>query len=489
MSSSENKAALKSGVWYIFGNFLLKGIGFLTTPIFSRLMTQEEIGDFSNLITWIGIVSIVVTFDLYSSIAVARFDFKNSPDEYISSILGLGSFVTVVIFAIAFPFRKIILNFVGFSEYAFYLAFAYMLFYPAIQIFQAKSQVEYKYKTSLAISLSTALASSLLSLALVFVFSNKLDGRVIGHFIPFIAVGIVVYISYIARNRIKTKYWKYALGISTPLIFHLLAGYVLSSSDRVMIHSLIGSREAGLYSVAYTCAMLVNVLMTSMNSAWVPWSMSQIDKGNVTELKTKAKLFVGLFGFLVFGVILLGPETLLIMGGKSYSEAVGVIPPVMICIVFQFIYTLYVNIEQYYKKQKVIAIGTVISACTNVLLNWIFIPIYGYIAAAYTTLFSYTVLFLIHFLFVKKLGKNHIYDGKFNIFFLCTSIFILFFSLFLYTNNILRYLVLCIVAGGLVIALVKQRNALLLSLKTKSLAPLMQALDEIKNSRKRGKIQ
>ena len=46
MSSTKNKQVLKSGVWYIFGNFLVKGIGFLTTPFFARLMTKEDVGDY-----------------------------------------------------------------------------------------------------------------------------------------------------------------------------------------------------------------------------------------------------------------------------------------------------------------------------------------------------------------------------------------------------------------------------------------------------------
>lgn len=98
MSSKKNKQALKSGVWYIFGNFLVKGIGFLTTPFFARLMTKEDVGDFSNLITWIGIISIIATFDLYSSIPVARFDYRENLNEYIASNLLLSSVITLVFF-------------------------------------------------------------------------------------------------------------------------------------------------------------------------------------------------------------------------------------------------------------------------------------------------------------------------------------------------------------------------------------------------------
>lgn len=477
MSKSNNKRALKSGLWYTAGNFLLKGIGLITTPLFSRLMTQEDIGDFSNLITWVGITSIIVTLDLYSSIAVARFDYKEDLNSYISSVLCLGSFITIIFFAVSFPFHNIIMEYIGFSEYVYYLIFAYMLFFPSIQIFQAKSQAMYQYKASFLISLLTAIFSSFLSLIFVAFSTKKLDGRVIGYFIPFIVVGMIIFLFYIMKYKPRTKYWKYALAISTPLIFHLLAGYVLNSSDKIMIHSICGSREVGLYSVAYSCAMIINVLMSSMNLAWVPWSMDQIAENNIHDLQKKAKLFISIFGILVFLIVLMGPEVLLIMGGNSYMEAKYVIPPVMIGIVFQFIYTLYVNIEQYYKKQKQIAAGTLIAAIVNVVLNWIFIPYLGYVAAAYTTLVSYAVLFLIHFLFVKHMKKNQIYDSKFNLIFLFSAVVFMLFSILLYEMNFLRYTLLSIFFIIVFVYVIRYRRIIIKSIKSESILPVLSVID------------
>lgn len=60
-----------------------------------------------------------------------------------------------------------------------------------------------------------------------------------------------------------------------------------------------------------------------------------------------------------------------------------------------FAYSLYVNIEHYYKKTPYITVNTIIAAASNIVLNFIFIPRYGYIAAAYTTLASYFISFCI----------------------------------------------------------------------------------------------
>ena len=83
---SNNKKALKSGVWYTASNFLVKSIGFITTPIFTRLLTREDFGLYNNYISWLASITIIVTLNLDSTLISARFDFKDNFDEYILSI-------------------------------------------------------------------------------------------------------------------------------------------------------------------------------------------------------------------------------------------------------------------------------------------------------------------------------------------------------------------------------------------------------------------
>ena len=69
-------------------------------------------------------------------------------------------------------------------------------------------------------------------------------------------------------------------------------------------------------------------------------------------------------------------------------------------------YTLYVNVEHYYKKTIFITINTVIAATINLITNYLFIPKYGYFAAAFTTLFSYGVALFLHANYSKELNRD-----------------------------------------------------------------------------------
>ena len=95
--------------------------------------------------------------------------------------------------------------------------------------------------------------------------------------------------------------------------------------------------------------------------------------------------------------MLIAPEALLVLGGERYLESKYVIPPVMAGCYFLFIYSMYVNVEQFEKRTKPMAIATFFVALINILTNWKFIQIFGYIAAAYTTLFCYMLLWLFHY--------------------------------------------------------------------------------------------
>lgn len=82
-------------------------------------------------------------------------------------------------------------------------------------------------------------------------------------------------------------------------------------------------------------------------------------------------------------------------------------------IFFLFLYTLPVGVEYYTKNTKYIAVGSVLTAVLNVVLNYFGIKYFGYEAAAYTTLISYVVLFVLHWVIADRIFRlNKIFDLK-----------------------------------------------------------------------------
>ena len=114
--------------------------------------------------------------------------------------------------------------------------------------------------------------------------------------------------------------------------------------------------------------------------------------------------------------ICFGPEIIRIIATPDYYEARWVVPPVAAAIFFTFIRSFYCNIEFYYEKTKFVMVASSGAAVLNVVLNYLFIPFFGYIAAAYTTLVCYIILILLHYcmyrIVCRKMKLNRVYNDR-----------------------------------------------------------------------------
>ena len=147
--------------------------------------------------------------------------------------------------------------------------------------------------------------------------------------------------------------------------------------------------------------------MNAISDGWLPWFHDNLFAGNKELIKHNSKKLVILGCYIGLACIGFAPEAIIILGGNEYIQALPCVLPVVLGVVCQYIYTHYVNIEMHLKKTKYVSEGTIFATVLNLILNAIFIPIFGYLAAAYTTLASYFALMVVHFLITyKRLGMK-----------------------------------------------------------------------------------
>lgn len=457
----------KIAVIYTMTNVITRGMAFLTTPIFSRLMSKEEYGQFSNIASWVSILSVVVSADLYASITRAKYDFDEEIDEYLSSIMVLSNIITLFLYGIVeinMPFFE---NFFSIDATFIRFIFIYLMFWPASQFLLTKSRIYSKYKSVVAISCATFFSSTAASVALVFVLQNKLLARVIGNYLVVSIVNIILWAYILFKGKSCSKrFWGYALKLSLPLILHNLAGNMLNSSDRIIINKLCGPEDAALYSLVYTIAAIAELVLDSIHQAWTPWLFDKINENKIGIINKGSVVYTGIFSLFAAGIMLAAPEIVLIFGGQKYYEARFVIAPVVMGFVLHFVYKLYGNIEFYTKKTYLTAWGTVLATIINIFLNYICIPIWGYIAAAYTTICGYLFLALFHYLTVAWKCREYvnIYNKKAIIVSVLLMACMTALCLILYQHDSIRYIasLLYLVIAGILIY--KKRKTILLLL-------------------------
>ncbi len=106
-------------------------------------------------------------------------------------------------------------------------------------------------------------------------------------------------------------------------------------------------------------------------------------------------------------------------------------------------------------------------------MNYLLIPIFGYVAAAYTTLIGYMVLFLIHYLLVRRMGKAFWYDTVYNFVYLAVFLVVMLSMQLFYNHRMLRYSLIALLLVGGILFLFKYWDDLAYSVKHRSVSKLI----------------
>lgn len=444
MSQQNNAKILKAGAIYVVGNYLLKGISFLSAPIFTRLLSTSEFGEYSIYCSYEGIIYILVGLALHSSINNAKYKYGDKLNQYISSITVLIMFSTVSWLVFANAFYDFYGGIFGFGRGIANLLILHCFCSSMMQVYNVYISVSYSAGLFLKISAFNGIFNIVFSIALILtVFQEQRTlGRVVGTIIPLILIGIYIVAFFFkkAKPTINREYWRFGLIYSLPIIPHGISQVILSTFDRIMIKNMVGAAEAGIYSFSYTIYSLFKVTSASLEKVWKPWVYEKMEEKDYAAIRKQGMNYA--FGMALYTtlVILVAPEIIKILGEKEYWHATPCVVPVVLGGYFAFLYTLPSMIEYFYGKTKYIAIGTMGAAAINVILNLICIQSFGYIAAAYTTLITYILYFAFHYLLAKRIHGSFIFDTRNLIFISIGIVAIGFLVIYLDNNWIIRWL-------------------------------------------------
>ena len=409
--------AVKASMALLVANLILKGLSMISGPIFTRLMPADEYGLVSTFSSWQSMLGVLVTFNLASGVFNnGMLDFKEDRDCFQFSLLIVSSISTICWFIIYSIFPTFFQNVLMLPNILICFMFAYFLLAPAYQYWSGRQRYEFKYKLLSCITIGIAFFSIILGVFLV-ISSNigsKAVSKIIATEIIYLIIGALFYVCTAFRSKFKCKikYCWYALKFNIPLIPHYLSMYVLAQADRIIIAKIVGSAETAIYSVSYTVAAIINILWQSIDASLSPWIYEKLHQKKNEDVKKITAGVVLLFSVVTLMATLFSPEIMSILAPADYQKGVFVIPSVSTGVFFTAVYSLYMRIELYYKHTKFSMIATSFAAIMNIGLNYLLIPSFGFEAAGYTTLFCYIVLYLMHYLNVKKAGYDYVLNNK-----------------------------------------------------------------------------
>lgn len=457
---------VKAALWYTICNIINKGIALMSTPIFTRLLTEEQYGTFAIFQSWYNILIIFTSLNIFQSgYTKGLILFKNDVEGFTSSQLSLTTTITIITGLIYLADIDFWTNIFDLPFILMCAMFLELLVMPALEFWSAKKRFDFCYKEYVIVTLCMSSVSLFGGIIAVYFSKYKIEARVFTDVLAkaFFA-GILFTIIFVkGKTFYRKQYWKYALKFNLPLIPHYLSTYVLSQSDRLMIGRMVGKREAAFYSVAYTISTMMLLVTSAVNNSLTPYVYKSIEKNESGKIISATKPIFYFVAALSILSMAFAPEIIYIFAGKNYMDAVYVIPPIAAAVYFIFVYSMFSMIEYYFEETTFIAIATLASALINLILNYFVIGKFGYYAAGYTTLVCYICLSAIHYIFYKIVINKHlnnhkdIFDIKTIIYSSIGTIVIMFGMVFTYKYFFVRY---SIIIGLGIVGYIKRKEIL-----------------------------
>lgn len=462
--------ALKAGIWYVISNFLVKGIAFITTPIFARLMSEADYGEFSNFASWQTTLFLISGVELYGTLNRAYYDYTEDYDKYVSSIMFLSFGITALFYGVFLLCGDAIYKVVSIPPKYVHILFIFLLFQSAKEIFMAREKTLYRYKSVAAMSVINLIFPTLVAVIMVVLSdeANHLGARIYGFYVPSAIVGAFCAVSLLRRSRaVKISHCKYALKLSLPLMVHFLTAYLLSSSNTIVTKGVLNAEAAAVVSITTSAVHILTILLQAVSGAVTTWLMDNLEQKKYKELRKSLLIYTVCVCVVAIGVILFGPEVIWVLGGAKYAQAVTLLPGMVAAVTIQSITTVFTIILTYKKRVVGAAVCTAVVAGFSIVAKILLLPYYGIEILPWINIVAYGILFVCDYVLVCKAGNGDVINMKGFSGCALLMCLITFISTFLYASSIVRYGIIACAGVGVLIFLYKYRTLVMSLLKKK----------------------
>lgn len=453
-------AEARASIAFIVSSITLKGIGFLTTPLFTRLMDTTQYGILATYTSWHSIVEVFAVLGLTSAGAfhVGLNDHAGNRDRYLSVTLTLCNVSTVLTFAVI-AFLKHWLGDALPPTNLLWLMLLHFLTAPAQVFWITRHKYEHTYAAAVTVTILSALLSQTASVIGVLTIKTIPPAYVKLWCAELASLFFVIPLGILLRKRgrvlIDRKDWGSTIRLSLPLLPHYLAQYITAGADRILLASLASKAAAGIYAVVANINTITGIIWNAVNASLVPYTFERLTDGDYPRLDRTVRLLLTVFGGVCLAVCLAAPEVVALLAPPAYAAGNYAVPPLAAASFLSAVHTVFSNVEFYHKRTGRITTATVTAAVVNVVLNLFLIPHFRFLGAAYATLVSYAVLVLMHY-FGYRRSSPAVYRMRYFLPLVAGGVGACLLCAFLYPYVLIRYLVI----GALLVLLLLRKKIL-----------------------------
>lgn len=411
---------------YGLSSIVARIINFFFVPLYTRMLSTGSYGLASELLAYIALLQVVLTFGMETGFfRFASNDKKHADSIFSTAISWLGSSSLLFLIAILI-FAPQLSAFTGHPGR--YLVFSAVILasdcFTAILFAELRLQNKaWTFALFRSIKILSEVGFNLFLFLILPAYFTTHPGSFLLNFIPAkpdygyilfaimlsCIVAILLFIPRIMRLKIvfSTGRLKELLVYSLPLMVAGLPGVANDFISRIFFRFFAPGTspwqdQLGIFNANVKLAVFMVLFVQMFRYAAEPFFFSSAQRSDMKKVYADVMKFFVAFCVLIFLGIAMFPELFALLLGKEFRSGIGILP---IMLIANILLGIVFNLSMWYKlsgKTSYALTITLTGLGVNLIINLVFMPTYGYMAAAWGYLFSYLAMVVFSYYLSRK---------------------------------------------------------------------------------------
>jgi len=400
---------------YGISSIIARLLNFILVPFYTNIFLPSEYGIVATVYSYIAFFNVLYSYGMessyfrYAGMIEIGDEKENFSTPFISVALSsflfsIGMLMYAVPLTSVFQIPKTLYPLISYT--------AGILFFDAISIIPfASLRLHRKAKLFAMLKVINIVLSVLLNLYTILVLKWGIEGIFFSNLCASI-ITFLLLIPTVARQlvvRFHKKLYRELLKFGLPIVPVGVSGVILQIADRPIMSLLMDNSSVGIYQANYRLGIFMNAVVGMFEYAWRPFFLSHARDANAKQLFSRVMTYFLLGTFTIFLIISFFINDVIhfeVLGhhliSTNYWAGLKIVPWVLLGYIFSGIGTNLNAGIQIEKKTMYLLPTSLSGSITNVILNFLLIPLFGIMGAAYATTAGYAAVAISLYIVVQR---------------------------------------------------------------------------------------
>lgn len=404
----------------MISNIVLKAANFLFLPLYTKYLAPAEMGISDTITNFTAFILPLLVCGFDAAFSVFYFD-KEDPERYkkvFNTVQITMMKMSIVVLLLILCARPVSMILFGNGDYSVAIDISLIGIFLNLWMLSFSLHIRMQNRMLVMGIISIVTSLSMLVLNVIFVvylnmgYMSLIVSSTLAH-----ALQMVLYIVCgkikIERSFYDKQLFKEMLKYALPMLPIAVVNWILALSDRYVILYFWDEEAVGLYGVANRFVTILNVVTTSITTAFTSFAFSNAQNDGAKEKYVKVLSYVYMVLIVgVFTISIFAKPIIEIMTEQSYYDSYVLLQPLLFGQVCYCTSSIIGYGFAHAHKSQYFLIPSSVAMVINVVLNFVFVPRYGAYAASLTTLSGYLVMMYITYILAQRLYPCKYEIGK-----------------------------------------------------------------------------